>query len=166
MDEELNYLVVEGIKWVQSQRDSLRPTGAELAPKLKNLYSKYFSNSVLDVARLSIIEVIPNPPFFANLPQIPFDFQVMDGITYDDTILITESSARGSDVAPLVFHELVHVVQYRVLGVEEFIRQYVQGWAENGRDYFAIPLEVEAYSLQERFEKGEDFIVEEIANKE
>ena len=159
IDDELEYLINEGIKWVRSQRKFLRPSAAEIPSKFKTFYSRYFSESVLDVARLSAADVISNPPFFANLPEVPFDFHEMDGITYDDTILITEKCFGSNDLASLIFHELVHVVQYQIFGVEEFLRQYIQGWAENGRDYYAIPLEAEAYKLQERFEKAETFMV-------
>jgi hypothetical protein len=31
---------------------------------------------------------------------------------------------------------LVHVVQYDLLGVDEFMDQYVTGWAQNGFDYY------------------------------
>ena len=160
MDDELEYLVNEGIKWIQSQRKTLRPSAAEIPSKFKTFYSRYFSEKVLEIARLSVADVISNPPFFANLPETPIDFRDMDGITYDDTILITEKCFRSDDLAPLIFHELVHVVQYQMFGGEEFIRRYIQGWAENGRDYHAIPMEVEAYKLQSRFEKSEAFLVE------
>ena len=52
----------------------------------------------------------------------------------------------------LIFHECVHVAQYQILGVGEFIRRYVEGWAANGYEYASIPLEVDAYALQGRFE--------------
>jgi len=39
-----------------------------------------------------------------------------------------------------------------ILGVNEFLRQYVVGFAEGGFDYNAIPLERQAYELQRRFE--------------
>jgi len=54
-----------------------------------------------------------------------------------------------------LFHELVHVAQYETMGMRGFLTTYVRGWLENGREYFAIPLEVEAYELQELFERGE-----------
>jgi hypothetical protein len=42
-----------------------------------------------------------------------------------------------------------------VLGVPAFAGRYVEGWAQSGFDYFAIPLERQAYELQNRFERGE-----------
>lgn len=86
---------------------------------------------------------------------MPLDFRAMAGITYDDTILLSDSRVAADVPIGLLFHELVHVVQYSILGVEEFARQYVLGWAENGFDYFRIPLEVQAYDLQRWFEQGQ-----------
>jgi len=51
-----------------------------------------------------------------------------------------------------LFHELVHVVQYRVLGLKEFARLYVRGFLERA-GYEGIPLERQAYQLGSRFER-------------
>ena len=165
MEYDILYLIREGTKWVRSQRESLRSRAIELNPSLRGHYSNYFTTATLDAARLYSVEVIPNPSFYATLEKegipIPIDFQAMDGITYDDTILITNESFKGDGLIPLVFHELVHVAQYHLLGVDRFLEQYVRGWADNNSDYRSIPLEKEAYGMQERFEQGETFAVED-----
>src|SRR6266576_6182962 len=63
----------------------------------------------------------------------------------------------------LLFHEFVHVLQYRLLGVQEFARRYVDGWlAGKGfldrpdLRYVSIPLERQAYDLQARFAAAPD----------
>jgi hypothetical protein len=50
-----------------------------------------------------------------------------------------------------MFHELVHAVQYEILGLDEFSRHYVRGIVEGDFDYYRIPLEVMAYDLDRRF---------------
>jgi hypothetical protein len=50
-----------------------------------------------------------------------------------------------------LFHEVVHVEQYRQLGISRFSELYVRGFL-NGGSYDAIPLEVSAYTLGGRFE--------------
>ena len=50
----------------------------------------------------------------------------------------------------LLFHELVHVEQYRQLGMVRFAELYVRGFLTGG-SYEAIPLEVNAYTLERRF---------------
>lgn len=95
----------------------------------------------------------------------PLDFREMEGITFVDMILVSE--ARHPHNPPqlgLVFHELVHVVQYAVLGVSAFADRYVRGWAKWGQVYRRIPLERHAYALQENFERDptQGFDVEEV----
>jgi hypothetical protein len=50
----------------------------------------------------------------------------------------------------LLFHEPVHVEQYRQLGIPRFSEFYVRGFL-NGGSYEAIPLEVNAYSPKTTF---------------
>jgi hypothetical protein len=50
----------------------------------------------------------------------------------------------------LLFHELVHVVQYEKLGLAGFAAKYVRGLLSGG-SYVAIPLEMNAYELDARF---------------
>ena len=86
---------------------------------------------------------------------MPLDFTVMHGITFEDTILLSERYLVERELSPgLQFHELVHVAQYRQLGVAEFVTRYVRGWAENDYDYYAILLEQDAYELQGRYERN------------
>ena len=47
----------------------------------------------------------------------------MGAITFDDVVVFHEPLT-----PQLVFHELVHVTQYRLLGIEEFARLYVRGY--------------------------------------
>jgi len=53
----------------------------------------------------------------------------------------------------LLFHELVHVEQYRQLGIPRFAELYVLGFL-NGGDYDHIPLERNAYELGGRYESN------------
>ena len=164
MDELIPYLIREGAAWIRSQRDALRPGAVPLESPLMEDLGVYFTSELLAEVRLSVDSAIPNPSFYSELTrrgfQIPLDMAQMAGITYDDTVLITETYASLDARVSLLFHECVHVAQYRRLGVDRFMEEYVTGWATNGFDYYAIPLEREAYGLQARFEAGEVFSVE------
>ena len=73
----------------------------------------------------------------------------MSGITYGDVILIDPAIGAESDAwHRLLFHELVHVVQYAVLGNDEFIARYPGGWVAAGYRYQGIPLERDAYAIE------------------
>ena len=80
---------------------------------------------------------------FNDLP----DQSTMAAITFCDVVVSHEAFSNG-----LLFHELVHVEQYRQLGISRFSELYVRGFL-NGGSYEAIPLEVNAYSLEDRFRR-------------
>jgi len=50
----------------------------------------------------------------------------------------------------LLFHELVHAVQYKHLGLMGFSERYVRGFLSGGA-YEEIPLEKQAYALEAQF---------------
>jgi hypothetical protein len=72
----------------------------------------------------------------------------MAAITFSDTVV-----AHGPFTNELLFHELVHVEQYRQLGVNDFSSLYVRGFLSGG-GYDGIPLERNAYMLGARYEKN------------
>lgn len=73
----------------------------------------------------------------------------MAGITYKDTFFINQAYSTES----LHFHELIHVVQWERLGVDNFLLAYGVGLMHFG--YKNSPLEQMAYLLQGRFDNGE-----------
>jgi hypothetical protein len=78
-------------------------------------------------------------------------------ITLVDVVAYSDELDRST-----IFHELVHVVQYRVLGLKRFAQLYVKGFLEGG-GYDGIPLEQQAYELGARFDRRPEdkFSVEE-----
>ncbi len=154
-NQMLDYFVVEGEKWIQEQRKLNRPAAEPLDAAERVKLEAFFSGVVLDSVSFAVVDQIPNPGFYKDLramgQPIPMEFTQMHGITFIDTVLL---SRRFQHIwsAGLYFHELVHVVQYSILGSAQFMHRYVRGWAENGFQYGSIPLERDAYELQARFE--------------
>lgn len=152
----LPFLIQEGVRWVQAQREGHRPNARPLDGREADALERFFGPGIMKLARLEVIPRIPNPSFYpmlrdTGMPLI--DFSQMGGITFIDTILVSsESTPVGPPPLSLVFHELVHVVQYDLVGVGEFISRYVQGWFASGQLYAAIPIERQAYDLQARYE--------------
>jgi hypothetical protein len=117
------------------------------------VWSRFFP--AVDLERIRVVqpgqERVPNPPFYESLEQIGFrglpDFTTMAAITFDDVVVFHDPLT-----PQLIFHELVHVLQYRLLGVAEFARLYVRGYLQGG--YEGTPLEVCAYQLDGRFIMG------------
>jgi hypothetical protein len=71
--------------------------------------------------------------------------RMVSGITFDTVIALREIAA-----SHILFHELVHVTQYRLLGLQQFARSYVRGFLCT-RSYDEIPLERCASDLEARF---------------
>ncbi|MBK5100882.1 MAG: hypothetical protein JJE15_07820 [Desulfobacteraceae bacterium] len=156
--EELSQFLVEhAIQWVQSEREGHRSTARDLTEIEKLEFAAFFDPIILGIAKIKVVPSISNPGFYAQLrdSRLPglLDFTQAVGITFRDTIIVSQRYLTyRSQLRPLIFHELVHVVQYELLGVEVFIERYVRGWADNGFDYFRVPLEAHAYELQQRYE--------------
>lgn len=153
--EEFLCVVTENTEsWIDSQRTAFHASAIALPPDARASVAPYFTPATLSEARFTTTPRISNPDFLSLLTQPgeppPIDFSEMHGITFVDTVVL--ATWQGSPTAGLLAHELVHVVQYQLLGLPAFARRYVRGWAENGMRYESIPLEVEAYELQRRFE--------------
>ncbi len=108
----------------------------------------YFNPETPAVAKVVYVSSVPAPPLSAlGLPQFS-DFENLNaaGITYLDTFFSREEM-RGSESHH--FHELVHVIQWQVLGPKMFIAAYADGLERIG--YRQSPLEVMAYTLESVF---------------
>lgn len=164
---DLEWLARAGSEWVAAQRDRYRPLGRPFLPHEIAVLNGFYDEGTLTSVRIHVVSQIENPSFYSVIPQNVrdglIDFTAMAGITFDNTIVVASavSDAQVVDLR-LLFHELVHVVQYRLLGVDGFIGEYVSGWAQNGFQYMGIPLEREAYALDARFsaEPSASFSVE------
>ncbi len=166
MNPLLEVLRVNGAAWVRSQRDALRGRALPLPRSIRPKLDRYFAEPVLEAVRVSETPEIANPTFYAQLGWIPLDFRDMEGISFDNVILLKSVPRTEPQLASLLFHELVHVVQYSILGIDAFMDAYVLGWAAAGCDYFRIPLEMNAYELQGRFGRGEALFSVEAGVKE
>lgn len=114
--------------------------------------SAYLAPGILAAARVVTVAKTPFPPVSAyGLPEF-VDMEQMDtaGITFRHVYFV--SAAHAFDEA-MHFHELVHTIQWRVLGVHDFLLSYGVGIAQFG--YEASPLEAIAYELHGAFERNE-----------
>ena len=128
---------------------------------------EYFPPQALDAARVLVLEAahLEDPPFYrllkgAGFPDLPAISNVA-AITFGDVVVSHETFTDG-----LLFHELVHVEQYRQLGIQKFAKLYFHGFLAEG-GYDGIPLELNVYDLGRRFELGPRHrfnVAEEVAN--
>jgi hypothetical protein len=119
--------------------------------------SRCFSSAILASSKYIPVINCPVPPLASwGLHQFS-DFQKMvpDGITYLDSYFVRDEKEGAED---LHFHELIHVIQWKLLGPGRFIAYYADGLEKFG--YEQSPLEQMAYSGQRDFVGGRDFDVE------
>jgi len=141
-------------RYIQYQRDKWHGRAKPLLEETRKRLSDHFAAE--DLSRVRIVEharlPIPNPPGYLQLLKLsrlalPDPMQVA-AITFDDVVV-----ARGEIWESLLFHEMVHVTQFRLLGVRRFAEQYMRGFVAT-RSYEGIPLEVCAFTLEDRFLRG------------
>jgi hypothetical protein len=154
-------------QYITAQREKYVSRATPLSAQQKAAMAGFFSSQLLDSARQLVLkgERVANPDFYPMLRTLGFknlpDQANMAAITFSDVVVSHEPFSDG-----LLFHELVHVEQYRQLGIPRFSELYVRGFL-NGGSYEAIPLEVNAYTLEGRFEQNpaKQFSVEDEVRK-
>ncbi len=111
-------------------------------------FSGYYPSAFLSNSYFVVVDEIPKPNFPELYQAGLGKFIDMDvaGITYKNTYFI---KLFYEDDRPLHFHELVHVLQWKILGAEGFIQRYIKEIQKYG--YQSAPLEKMAYSLQNQF---------------
>jgi len=108
----------------------------------------YFTEETLASTKVVLADPLPMPPLssmglahFADFARGNFD-----GITYIDTFFLKPAQSRNENTH---FHELVHVIQWRLLGPERFLFSYANGLECFG--YRQSPLEAMAYDAETAF---------------
>lgn len=140
--------------YIKAQREKALPLALPLSPTQRASMDGFFLPQVLDTTRLLVLNDtrVENPHFYLLLLQMGFtnlpDFSSMAAVSFCNVVV---SHQPFSDA--LLFHELVHVEQYRQLGIPRFAELYVRGFLSGG-GYDGIPLEINAYDLGGRFERN------------
>jgi hypothetical protein len=102
-------------------------------------------------------ETIRPPDFAAQLRaagiDVP-DLNVAEAITIDDVVMSNRPLSRS-----MLMHELVHVLQWRILGVDMFSHRYLRELTTYR--YESMPLELMAVDLTRRYESDITFQVDE-----
>ncbi len=137
--------------WIQKTLAAHEKTAQPIASMHFVRLPLYFDHSLLDTAKFIPVDRLPLPPLsamglgrFADFEQGNFD-----GITYLDRYFIKRT--RVTDES-LHFHELIHVIQWRLLGPEGFLAAYANGLDEFG--YENSPLEKMAYDAEASFKRS------------
>jgi hypothetical protein len=159
---EVEVLIARVADFIEDQRRFYAPLALALTDAEREPLRIHFPAEVLDSARFVRVRSLHNPAFYPELERLGFDnlpqFRDMAAITFVDVVV-----AQQAFTPSLRFHELVHVTQYRQLGVARFADLYVRGFLESG-EYLSIPLERVAYHLEDMFRLRPDLKID-VANQ-
>jgi hypothetical protein len=124
----------------------------------------YFGHSLLETTKFIAIDRLPMPPVSAmGLSRFAvFEQGDFSGITYLNRYFIKQTVVTEE---AMHFHELIHVIQWRLLGPEDFLAAYANGLDEFG--YENSPLEKMAYDAEAAFKRSpifdaEKFVAEQL----
>lgn len=152
-------VVRRGATWIRSQRQHLRPRARPLTSAERAAFALHLSAATLRAARIVVVRSIDAPrplngPRWLRLAGL-VEFTGLEALTLGDTIALARRRMPAPEsVMPLLFHELVHVVQFHQFGIEGFVRRYIEGWVDHHHAYKRIPLEKQAFDLEARFRRN------------
>jgi hypothetical protein len=148
-DQEFHAIYPSVFGWVQRTLRQYAPAARPVNSLGFLRLPDFYDADTLAKAKAVAVNKVPVPPLSAiGLGRFGgFERMSMAGITYLDTYFVRADQARDES---LHFHELVHVIQWRILGPEGFLAAYADGLERFG--YRRSPLEVMAYDIQARFD--------------
>jgi hypothetical protein len=147
-------------RYIAYHRRRLAPQATSIPGELLTSLHQYFPPTVLAKTRI-VRSTMPEPLLYPLVGLLGIkgllEVSSIGAITLVDVVAYPDELD-----CETLFHELVHVVQYRILGLKRFARFYVKGFLKGG-GYKGIPLEQQAYELGARFERDSEkvFSVEE-----
>jgi hypothetical protein len=141
--------------WIRELQRKHGTAATPLPERMREHLAQFFPTSTVERVRVSVVTEIPAPPFLveavgAGLPLL--DFHLMAAFTAEDLVLINPVRIAGLEARAraILFHEVVHVHQYGLLGLEAFMHEYLSSVVAY-RNYRDIPLEAVAYEAQDRY---------------
>ena len=140
--------------YIRSERDRLERQAKPLTGEVRGTLGAYFGAADLDRVRIAELTTIRVPGGGLSAPARRLGFRFPSPKSVAAIALDHVIASQVPMNSALLFHELVHVVQYRLLGgVGPFASEYVHGFLATG-SYDDIPLERCAYELGSRYELG------------
>lgn len=149
--DEYERILPSVVAWIDDTLHKYQNRAVPVASLRLPRLGHVFPEDLLQRAKAVVVSgTVPLPPLsqmgltaLAEMEQQP-----IAGITYKDTFFVHFLCLTER----LCFHELVHVVQWERLGVENFLRAYGAGLIQY--HYRESPLEKQAYDLEVAFEQG------------
>jgi hypothetical protein len=135
------------LEWIQTTLAANAHLAHTIASRGFSRLPLYFTEKTL-ATKVVLADPLPMPPLSSMGLERFADFERgnFDGITYIDTIFLKPTQSNNEIIH---FHELVHVIQWRLLGPDRFLLSYADGLECFG--YRQSPLEAMAYDAETAF---------------
>jgi hypothetical protein len=132
---QVEWIVKQVVAYIERQRQTYIRRAVPLSRSQNATMLPFFSKSSLNSAQVAVLgrERVGNPPFYGELLRMGFEagslpnFATMTAITFVDTVV-----SHAPFTNRVLFHELIHVVQYEKLGLMGFAAKYVTGFLSGG----------------------------------
>lgn len=161
-DGELEQIVSEVIAAARRREEIYLPRSTPLNAAQKEAMRPFFSRALLSQVRVLELldERVPNPAYQARAEKrghkLMLNFTHKAVIAHPQLLIFQEKLSLR-----LLFHGLVRVAQYSLLGQERYLELYVRAFVQTG-SYMSVPFEVQAFQLDQRYaeDPGSPFSVE------
>lgn len=162
---ELAALVAETVSWLKQQREKFLPYGIPLSNAQKMQLQPFFTAEILDRVKIAKLwqtgETVPYPPFYEKV-------RAGGSLVFPDTAHVAATpfidvAVFNSEPTPrTIFHSLVHITQFAVVGLERVMEGYFRTLNESD-SWVLVPFEEQAYHMDARYTKNpaDVFSVEE-----
>jgi hypothetical protein len=155
---ELSGLIGEAVAWMHQQRDYYHPLSDPLSETVKASLLSFFPSDILEELRINDVSktggVIPYPPFYERVraggARVVPDAAHMTAIPFVDVAVFNRQPTLRT-----IFHTLVHVTQFSVVGLEKVMAGYFKALNDSGL-WMVVPYEEQAYNLDARYTKDPD----------
>jgi hypothetical protein len=133
------------LSWMRQTLADHKGSAKTVASRGFKRLPSYFSQGLFDTTKVVPVPRVPMPPLSSTGLHRFGDFERgdFDGVTYLNTYFVKRTKASDEE---LHFHELIHIVQWRLLGPGRFLKLYADGLERYG--YRDSPLERMAYVAQ------------------
>jgi len=150
-------------RYIREQQAHFLPVATPLSDEPRLAVASFFSPELLAQVRIAKVDPqkAPNSPLLGEAKTLGItnaaELTHPPSLTFYDVVVVY-----GELTDRALFHALVHVVQFDVLGLEQYTELFVRGFART-RLTSKIPLEAHALALEAGFAEGpaKPFSVEE-----
>jgi hypothetical protein len=152
---ELHALIAEAEAWLKQQRDAYHPRSQPLDLIQRRAMVPFFPADIIEKFRIMDIsdgrESMPYPPFYERVRA--GGFRMVPDAAHVTAIPFMEVAVFNREpTLRTIFHNLVHVAQYSLLGVKKVMFGYFSVLNDSGV-WIVAPAEEQAYQLDARYTK-------------